>query len=692
MLRLFAVSSLLLVVTLSGVPDPDRPSREPPRAPDLAAGLRRTLSSGKDAHRRRAPWIAIHVPKDEVASAFIEPGPFFATFEGLIDLPSRTRFELKAEGRGSVRVLLGGKEVLSADEGDWSQAVSTPERYRRGTTPLRVVYESPAKGDARFRLLWRPEGQPYYEPLPHSILKHESSAEDTDLLADEARTRGREAFLELRCFNCHGDTEAGTDPSLSYSEAEIHGPDLKDVGQRLHGDFLFAWLSDPSAYRPNARMPHLLKHLPAPERDQAAADLTAFLLQLSGAGQEEKLRATKEESALATQGRGLFADLGCIACHALPSRMELPPDDDRVLLRQVPRKFLRGQIAKFLQNPQTHFAATRMPNFGMSVTEAEALEAFLRGQGEPVPYEERKPGDAERGRKLADDLRCFGCHPGLPSSDAPILRISNALAGCLSSEQTGREPRFAFKEHRREDLAAFLADGRKAFTARSVFEEGDRLLRELQCTACHDMESLEDRWTRYESEAARFLEPRTGQLDQSRPSLTYAGDKLHTTWIKPFLESAERERLRPWLRARMPAFGVRAEALALGLAARHGVLPEGPAPLTTTEDMVEHGGVLVGRDGFGCTACHDLLGEPAYAQFEVGAPDFRTSYERLRTDHFHRWMWNPRRIDPASRMPVYVDQEGTTQFDEILDGVGERQFEAIWQYLGDISRRRSSGK
>jgi hypothetical protein len=42
---------------------------------------------------------------------------------------------------------------------------------------------------------------------------------------------------------------------------------------------------------------------------------------------------------------------------------------------------------------------------------------------------------------------------------------------------------------------------------------------------------------------------------------------------------------------------------------------------------------------------------------------------------------NPLLIDPATKMPVYFDEQGGSPLTEILDGDAPRQIEAIWQYI-----------
>jgi mono/diheme cytochrome c family protein len=416
------------------------------------------------------------------------------------------------------------------------------------------------------------------------------------------------------------------------------------------------------------------------------------LITLSGAGTDAPLKDLEEQKALSAEGRILFADLGCIACHGLPSREALPSEDSRITLRSVPKKFLRGQISAFLRDPSAHYKAIRMPDFQLTQREADALEELLRGQGDPVPFGEVNRGDPERGLQWAETLDCKACHSGFGEKPGTVIPLNDSGRGCLSAEPKERIPAFGLSKAETEDLRSFLADPAESFRRWSVFEEGDRLLRELNCIACHDIEGHEDHWSQFVLETERYQAKREGDLDQARPNLSYAGEKLHTQWIEAFLQNPRQQRLRPWLHARMPSFRTHGHDLAMGLASRHGVQAGGPVKPESSEETLDIGEFLIGADGFGCTACHALNGKPAYAQFEVGALEFNESFERLRLPFYERWMWNSRRIDPSSRMPVYVDDEGITQFDEILEGNGHRQFEAMWQYLSERAPRRGNGK
>jgi hypothetical protein len=105
-------------------------------------------------------------------------------------------------------------------------------------------------------------------------------------------------------------------------------------------------------------------------------------------------------------------------------------------------------------------------------------------------------------------------------------------------------------------------------------------------------------------------------------------------------------------------------------------------PTTPAAAMAETGAKLVGdQGGFACTVCHDVGKAPATAPFEAPALNLAWSAERLRLSYYERWLLNPQRVDPETKMPRYSDSNVRTQPKQVLDGDGRRQFDAIREYL-----------
>ena len=46
---------------------------------------------------------------------------------------------------------------------------------------------------------------------------------------------------------------------------------------------------------------------------------------------------------------------------------------------------------------------------------------------------------------------------------------------------------------------------------------------------------------------------------------------------------------------------------------------------------------------------------------------------------------NPYRINPATIMPKFADDEGRTGLIDLLEGDAQRQFDGIWRHLKDLS-------
>jgi mono/diheme cytochrome c family protein len=244
-------------------------------------------------------------------------------------------------------------------------------------------------------------------------------------------------------------------------------------------------------------------------------------------------------------------------------------------------------------------------------------------------------------------------------------------------------------------------------------EYAERSVRHLQCIACHGRDEIEDRWSTVADEVGDLMPAETnietdqkddeakgpklfvprglGKLhagdqlvvsgDQTRPTLTWAGEKLRPEWAGPFIDGETPYKPRYWMRARMPGFGGRGKAIAAGLALEHGFAPRS-APLAKAHaDQAEIGQKLVGRDGgFSCITCHSIVDTKAISPFEAPAPNFLHASERLTHDYYMRWVRKPMRFQPGTKMPQY-SEEGRTTLKEILAGEADRQFEAIWNYV-----------
>ncbi len=219
-------------------------------------------------------------------------------------------------------------------------------------------------------------------------------------------------------------------------------------------------------------------------------------------------------------------------------------------------------------------------------------------------------------------------------------------------------------------------------------EFAERAIRDGGCLACHARDG-----------EAASLPAAAGQADEAgpglpAPDLTWAGEKLRSDWLADFLAGHAGDRTRPHLSARTPdgdaragaqTAAARADALAAGLHHQHG-LPASPATVEPVdEDLAAIGRDLVSGDRLGCHSCHALGDEPALGgEGSEEAIDFALVRRRLRRPFFDRFLLDPQRILPGTKMPQFVDEDGYTALYDVFDGEAARQFEAIWHYLGTL--------
>jgi hypothetical protein len=84
--------------------------------------------------------------------------------------------------------------------------------------------------------------------------------------------------------------------------------------------------------------------------------------------------------------------------------------------------------------------------------------------------------------------------------------------------------------------------------------------------------------------------------------------------------------------------------------------------------------------GFACTACHAVGSYDIVQSLDGRGVNLAYTGSRLLRPYFERWLRNPLRIDPATKMPAYFegDQSPLTEY---YGGDANRQIGAIWEYL-----------
>jgi cytochrome c2 len=448
-------------------------------------------------------------------------------------------------------------------------------------------------------------------------------------------------------------------------------------------------------------MPRVLHDQPAvdtPSIDPRASDIAAYLTANAPADEP----AADADPAVLARGARLFTGLGCIACHVAPAIDDSDPASKRISLKYVRTKFRPAALTAYLRKPEEHYAWTKMPSFRLSDEEAAALSTFLlsSAKDDALPPTTLAPGDAAKGKALFESVGCVNCHSVDPNGAAPHrgeVAIHDWTRGCAADDpgKIGKGVDFAFTEDQRDALRTF-AKAEPSFASLShdpLPEFADRQMTALRCNACHTIDDRDNTWSNLDDEVAKIEESlppadtggegqQHAAADQSRPPLTWIGEKLRPQWMSRFIAGEIPYKPRQWLVARMPGFGeARAKLIADGLALSHGcLLNEAPEPPVDAK-LADIGKGLTSRSGFGCVACHGVGDQPPLAPFEAPSINFAHIMDRMRHDFFTRWIRHPQYYLPGTKMPQFSDANGKTAYKNILGGDAAPQYEAIWQYL-----------
>ena len=647
-------------------------------AADPAAG-----AAAVDA--RPARLVALHCKAGESPSPMLPAGRFKATWSGAIHSRIRDYKIFSVTGRGEVVVTLNGVAILER-HGDFDTAAIDRIKLKKGDNVLSVTYTSPADGDASIRLLWADHPGPC-DPVPPQVFRHDPG--DGLLVHTEPARAGRTLLATSHCFACHQGAPAGR---TAMPELSQDAPNLDHLGDRLNADWIACWITNPKALRPTASMPRLFHDVPAgdaPAADGRAADIAAYLTLSS----DSQTPALPSDPAAVAHGGRLFTGLGCIACHVPGGMGDSDPTLKRVPLKFVRSKYKWAALVGFLKKPEAHYSWIKMPNFHLSDEEATSLAAYIWDRAEVHPLPNVPTGNADRGKQSYLTAGCIQCHA--PSSSSPPKAASLAGAdftrGCVADDPTkiGAGVDYGFTPEQRDQLRAAAAATLAPMAHDVPTEFAARQMSILRCTACHSLDGQDGAWANLDQDVAtieqKLLPRKAGEAepagDQSPPALTWAGEKLHSTWMQSFIAGTVPYKPRQWLVARMPALASRAAGLTTGLNLMHGVDPADETNAPADASLGEIGRGLTSRGSFGCVACHGVGEQPPLAPFEAPAPNFAHVSDRLRHDYFTRWMRHPQSYIPGTKMPQFGDADGKTAYKNIMGGDADQQYQAIWNYL-----------
>jgi cbb3-type cytochrome oxidase cytochrome c subunit len=442
--------------------------------------------------------------------------------------------------------------------------------------------------------------------------------------------RGQQLFESVGCTGCHLLDADATRDQFFPEINRMHGPNLIRTGSKVDPGWLYAWILDPKQFSPNTRMPSLRL------TESEAADITAYLMASRDPAYEDLgrldvqsdvrdelvldyLRNTQtiegSEASLAEMsederdvylGFMTIRKYGCWGCHELvgfedakPIGVELTEEGSKPLHQfdfghvhevehtrhdWIRTKMLNPRIWDRGKEPiKSYGELYKMPNFGMSEREAEAIVVNVLGFTKESVRAARKAGqsaetgDIAEGRKLVTLYNCQGCHvvegkgrairtaiedvgmlpPDLAAEGARVQAdwlfdyLHDPSSVTMRPWLSVRMPTFGFDDRKVNDIIGYFIarDGRQSF--QSPLEPADERERAvgrevfnmLQCAKCHP--------------AGPDASGAVGGASAAdlAPALTMASDRLRHDWVPSWIRDPEE-----WVKGtRMPSNFARQE-------------------------------------------------------------------------------------------------------------------------------------
>ena len=451
---------------------------------------------------------------------------------------------------------------------------------------------------------------------------------------------GEQIVRNIGCLGCHVIEEKDR---TTAGPRRTFGQPLQNIGSKTTYTWLYNWVRDPKHYNPDTYMPNLRL------TDPQVADVATYLTTLTGpAGDTAKATPT-------------------------------PDQNDAVLL-----DYLRAVYG-------TSDAQARMAKLDGNARQLELGQRVITRYGcfschQIKGFETTQPIGtdlSEEGTKLVTRLDFAFVdipHSKLAWFHQKLKDPRSFDAGrVLEPLEKLRMPDFHFSEVENERLRTAIMSFQReiqpasALPARSAKRDstvaGRARVRRQNCVGCHEIEGDGGDYKTLVADAS--LAP---------PLLTPEGAKVQPDWLYAFLQGPIT--IRPWLEVRMPTFGLddgrwneiiryfqaTGDSIGSFRTYNHAELTTMAAPGKQMFDLLK------------CQQCHVLGSIPADQPKSNLAPDLRMAHERLQPEWILRWLQNPSRIQPGTRMPQFWPNYPKSDFPQ-LDNNAELQIRSIRDHL-----------
>lgn len=365
-----------------------------------------------------------------------------------------------------------------------------------------------------------------------------------------------------------------------------------------------------------------------------------------------------EDGPVISRGKELFISLGCHGCHKTKGYENLYKAGPS--LKRIGNKVDHSWLIRWIKEPSKYQPDTKMPYFKFSEEEALSIAAYLISQSDPDYHEpvKYKTGDVNKGRNLFHTIGCLGCHrmgkegnPFAPDLSHVGDKVKPDWLVNWFLHPKGYNPNTVMPEFRlsikeAKDLSAFiLTVGSKqkvpqfeqAILSPERIKKGKELIRKRGCSACHDINGIED--TRIGPELSKFGAKLPTQLDfgNINPEVKTLAVSLEETEVEKIssnspkqLSPREKNTQSTWMawvqtklkdptafdtelhKSNMPTFNVSdkdIKALAVFLKGMEGkeISSSFQRQLSTKEFEIEQGRKSI--DKYNCRGCHEIAGK-----------------------------------------------------------------------------------